>query len=45
MTTIIKGQTGDDSDVDIHGATVLTDEDRAFIREQARRVRSDATEG
>lgn len=45
VTTIIKGQTGDDSAVDIHGATVLTDEDRAFIREQARRVRSDATEG
>jgi len=37
VTAIITQQTGEDSAVDIHGGTVLTDDDRLFIREQARR--------
>ncbi|KIA71878.1 hypothetical protein ANMWB30_33960 [Arthrobacter sp. MWB30] len=45
VTAIIKGQTGEDGAVDGHGGTVLTDEDRAFIREQAHRTRSEAVEG
>ncbi|WOH17769.1 hypothetical protein IRJ34_15655 [Paenarthrobacter sp. GOM3] len=36
VTAIITQQTGEDSAVDSHGGTVLTDDDRLFIREQAR---------
>ena len=45
VTAITKGQTGEGGVVDGHGGTVLTDEDRAFIREQAHRTRSEAVEG
>lgn len=36
VTSIIHGETGESDSVDAHGATALTDEDRHFIREQAR---------
>jgi hypothetical protein len=36
VTAIINGETGESDTIDAHGGTVLTDEDRHFIQEQAR---------
>ena len=36
LTAIIKGQTGEDSVVDIHGGTLLTAEDQQYIQDKAR---------
>ncbi|BCW64167.1 hypothetical protein EU811_09515 [Arthrobacter sp. TS-15] len=36
VTAIINAETGEGDTMDAHGGTVLTDEDRHFIQEQAR---------
>lgn len=36
QTAILSQETGEDGPVDSHGGTLLTDEDREFIRAQAR---------
>jgi len=38
QTAILNNETGEDSPVDGHGGTLLTEEDRDFIRAQARRI-------
>ena len=38
QTAILNTETGEDSPVDGHGGTLLTEEDRDFIRAQARRI-------
>jgi hypothetical protein len=36
LTTIFNKETSENADVDVHGETVLTDEDRDFIQAKAR---------
>lgn len=52
LTTIVNAETSENADIDVHGETVLTEEDRDFIRAQAHKATgapsdyrfSDATE-
>lgn len=41
VTATINKETGEGSDVDSHGGTVLTDEDREFIRQKAHQAKAD----
>jgi hypothetical protein len=36
LTAVFNKETGEDADADVHGATVLTGEDREFIQAKAR---------
>jgi hypothetical protein len=38
LSTIFNAETNENADVDVHGETVLTEEDRDFIRAQAHKA-------